>query len=410
MFKNKRWLPVLILMVAAMVMLLLFGLNPDVVEKETSVALTPVEVMVLEAGNRQFIIESQGTVTAQDTTNLVAEVSGRVIEFADSFQVGRFFHQDQVLLHIDDLDYRALVEKARAVVAQHDAKLMAELALAKQAEADFKTLGKSGKVSELALRIPYVEEAKAQLASAQADLDRALIKLDRTEVKAPYDGYVLSREVGLGQYLAAGTSIGSVFSARKALVRIPVTEQQLEMIALNDRRHGSTSIPEELPDTSQCDQLEIELVSSREDFPNPRKAQICVLEATKDTENHVLYLQVQVEDPYLIYASPGEADTPLRVGTYVIARIPSREYVDIFTIPRNAVYEGKKVLTVDEQDRLHWKEIDFFHADADYVYVRSGFSAGDRISISPLDIPVEGTQVVVQSTGSSISANKVNTQ
>jgi len=410
MFKRKRWLPVLVLVAAIAVMLLLFKLNPDIVEKEASVTLTPVEVMVLEAGNRQFMIESQGTVAAQDTTNLIAEVSGRVIEFADSFQVGRFFHKDEVLLHIDDLDYRAVVEKARAVVAQHEAKLMAELALAKQAEADFKTLGKSGKVSELALRTPYVEEAKAQLASAQADLDRARIKLDRTEVKAPYDGYVLSREVGLGQYLAAGANIGSVFSARKALVRIPVTEQQLEMIALNDRRHGFTAIPEELPSTSQCDQLEIELISSREDSPNPRKAQICVLEATKDTENHVLYLQVQVDDPYLIYGNPGEGDIPLRVGTYVIARIPSREYANIFTIPRNAVYEGKKVLMVDEQDRLYWREIDFFHTDADYVYVRSGFAKGERIATSPLDVPVEGTQIVVQSTGLQTSANEVNTQ
>jgi multidrug efflux system membrane fusion protein len=410
MFKKKRWLPFLILVAAAAVMLLLFGLNPDIVEKESSVALTPVEVMVLEAGNRQFIIESQGTVTAQDTTNLVAEVSGRVIEFADSFQVGRFFHKDEVLLHIDDLDYRALVEKARAVVAQHEAKLMAEMALARQAEADFKTLGKSGKVSELALRIPYVEEAKAQLASAQADLDRALIKLDRTRVKAPYDGYVLSREVGLGQYLAAGANIGHVFSARQALVRIPVTEQQLEMIAMNDRRHGVAAIPENLPAANQCDQLEIELISSREDSPNPRKAQICVLEATKDTENHVLYLQVQVEDPYLIYGSPDQADTPLRVGTYVIARIPSREYTNIFAIPRNAVYEGKKVLMVDEQDRLHWQEIEHFYTDAEYVYVRTGFSAGDRICISPLDVPVEGAQVAVQPAGLPISSNEVSTQ
>lgn len=410
MINKKRWLPVLILAAAAAVMLLLFSLNPDVVEKESSIALTPVEVMVLEAVDRQFIIESQGTVTAQDTTHLIAEVSGRVIEFAGSFQVGRFFHKDQVLLHIDDLDYRAVVEKARAVVAQHEAKLMAELALAKQAEADFKTLGRSGKVSELALRTPYVEEAKAQLASAKADLDRAMIKLDRTEVKAPYDGYVLSREVGLGQYLAAGASIGSVFSARNALVRIPVTEQQLEMIAMNDRRHGSTAIPEELPAARQCDQLEIELISNQEDSPNPRKAQICVLEATKDAENHVLYLQVQVGDPYLIYSKPREADIPLRVGTYVIARIPTREYVDIFAIPRNAVYEGRKVLMVDEQDRLRWREVDYFHTDSDYVYVDSGFAEGERISISPLDIPVEGTQVAVQSASLQEPADAVSTR
>jgi len=409
MSKKKRWLPALILITAATVMFLLFGLNPDVVEKETSLTLTPVEVLVLEAGSRQFIIESQGTVTAQDTTDLVAEVSGRVTEFARSFQVGHFFHKDEVLLHIDDLDYQVAVEKARAVLAQHDAKLKAELALAKQAEADIKTLGRSGKVSELALRIPYVEEAKAQLASARADLDRALIKLDRTKVKAPYDGYVLSREVGLGQYLAAGANIGHVFSAYQALVRIPVTEQQLEMIALNDRRHGADALPQ-VPASHPCDHLEIQLSTSRADFPNHRKAQICVVEATKDTENHVLYLQVQLDDPYQIYGDPDEAGPPLRVGTYVIARIPSREYSNIFAIPRNAVYEGDKVLMVDEQDRLRWKAIDYFHADAENIYLSSGFSTGDRICISPLDIPVEGTQVVVLTPGLPRSANEVTNQ
>ena len=90
MSMSKRWWPLLILAVAAVVMFLLFGLNPDLVEKDAGVTLTPVEVMVLEAGNRQFMIESQGTVTAQDTTKLVAEVSGRVTEFSRSFQVGRW--------------------------------------------------------------------------------------------------------------------------------------------------------------------------------------------------------------------------------------------------------------------------------------------------------------------------------
>ena len=396
---SRHWLSLLVLTVATAVMLLMWKLNPVQVGKETNIALTPVEVLVLRPATRRFTIESQGTVTAQDTTNLVAEVSGRVIEFSNSFQVGRFFHTGEVLLHIDDLDYRVAVEKARAVLAQHDAKLKAELALAKQAESDFKTLGRSGKVSDLALRIPYVEEAKAQLASAQADLDRAGIKLDRTKVKAPYDGYVLSRDVGLGEYLSAGANIGTVFSARQALVRIPITEQQLEMIALNDRRHGVNAIPEEArqePATNRCNQLEIELATSRTEFANHRKAQVCVLEATKDTENHVLYLQVQINDPYLVYSGPGKADVPLRVGTYVVARIPSREYADTFAIPRNAVYGSDKVLIVDEQDRLRWKTIDYFHADGDYVYVHSGLTPGERICVSPLDVPVEGTRVVVQ--------------
>jgi hypothetical protein len=79
-------------------------------------------------------------------------------------------------------------------------------------------------------------------------------------------------------------------------------------------------------------------------------------------------------------------------------------------IPRSAVYEGNKVLIVDDQDRLHWKAVDYFHADAENIYVSSGYSAGERICISPLDVPVEGTQVVVLTPGLPVSANEVNDQ
>jgi hypothetical protein len=46
MLQSKRWWPFLILTVAAAIMQLLWSPNPDVVEKQASVALTPVEVMV----------------------------------------------------------------------------------------------------------------------------------------------------------------------------------------------------------------------------------------------------------------------------------------------------------------------------------------------------------------------------
>jgi RND family efflux transporter MFP subunit len=390
---NRSWLPAALLGGAALAMVVLWNLNPVEVEEQVAAGRVPVEVVTLHPSSQRFVIESQGTITAHDTTSLVAEVSGRVVEFSSAFQVGRFFHKDEVLLRIDDVDYRATVEKAEAVLAQERAKLAAELARAEQAQADIEALGRTGQVSELALRTPYVEEAKASVESARADLVRARIKLDRTEVQAPYDGFVLSRDVGLGQFLTAGANIGRVFSAEKALVRLPVTERQLAMIPLRDRRHGENAIPEEQAER-QCDLLEIKLTRGREVPSGARKASICVVEAERDTESRVQYLQAQLNDPYLVYGGPA-AGLPLRVGTYVVARIPSREYNDVFAVPRRAVHEGNRLLMVDDQDRLYWKTIDYFHADTDHVYVREGLAAGDRVSVSPLDVAVEGTRVEV---------------
>lgn len=393
MSRYRHWLPAVLLGGAAVVAALLWQLNPVEVDHEIAASLVPVEVVTLEPANRRFMIETQGTITAHDTTSLVAEVSGRVVEFADSFQVGRFFHKGDVLLHIDDVDYQATVEKAEAVLAQQEAKLAAELAMAEQARADIEALGRTGKVNELALRTPYVEEAKALVESARADLTRARIKLDRTEVRAPYDGFVQSRDVGLGQFLTEGANIGQVFSAEKALVRLPVTERQLAMLPLRDRRHGEHAIPAQSAER-HCDLLEIELTRGKPDSARGRKAWVCVVEAERDTESRVQYLQAQLSDPYLVYGGP-EAGPPLRVGTYVEARIPSREYPDVFAVPRRAVHEGDQVLVVDDTNRLHRKTIDYFFADADYVYVSAGLASGDRVSVSPLDVAVEGMQVDV---------------
>lgn len=392
MSENNRRLPLLLLAGAAVVMVLLWSLNPADVEKEAAASQVPVEVITLEPASKRFTIESQGTITAQNTTSLVAEVSGRIIEFSDAFQAGRFFHKGEVLVRLDDLDYRAGVAKAEAVLAQQEVKLAIEKAMALQAQEGAESLGREDRVTALALREPYVDEARALVASARADLDRARIKLDRTSVIAPYDGFVLSRDVGLGQYLASGTSIGRVFSAEQALVRLPVTDRQLAMIPLRDRRHGADALPPQKMEI-RCDQLEIELARNEEDPSGFRKAWVCGLEAQRDPESRVQYLQVRLDDPYLAYGGPAAEGQPLSVGTYVIARIPSHEYDDVFEIPRSAVHEGDRVLIVDDDNRLRWRAIDIFHADADSVYVRGGVTAGERLSVSPLDVAVEGMQI-----------------
>ncbi len=60
----------------------------------------------------------------------------------------------------------------------------------------------TGPASELALRKPQMREALAELQSAEADLEQALGDLDRTVIRAPYDGLVKEKIADVGQFVA----------------------------------------------------------------------------------------------------------------------------------------------------------------------------------------------------------------
>ena len=104
-------------------------------------------------------------------------------------------------MQIDPADYRVAVERARANLASAQANLDLEQARSDQAQKDWNSFGKPGKPSDLLLNIPQLNGAKASLNAAQADLKKAERDLAKTEVKAPFDGTVISKQVGFGAIL-----------------------------------------------------------------------------------------------------------------------------------------------------------------------------------------------------------------
>ena len=110
--------------VAGAVVLYLNRPEPAKVEVES----TPLVVDVAEVVKQDvpISIDSQGTVSARTQTLLIAEVSGRVVEVSDRFKAGGFFEAGDMLLQIDDRDYRAELKRAEAAVASAKSNLALE--------------------------------------------------------------------------------------------------------------------------------------------------------------------------------------------------------------------------------------------------------------------------------------------
>ncbi len=84
---------------------------------------------------------------------------------------------------------------------------------------------------------------------------------------------------------------------------------------------------------------------------------------------------------------------PLAVGLFVNAEIAGRSAEQVTLVPRSAMRDGSRLLVVDEENRLRYRDVEVLRIDRDDVLIRAGLLAGERVCISQLQTVVEGMQV-----------------
>ena len=126
-----------------------------------------VDVMRAQIANVKITVSVQGSVTPRTETTLISEVAGMITEVSPAFVAGGFFNKGDVLVRIDDRNYRAEVKRAQASVISAETMVTREAGLADYAKEDWEraqsVLKSSKAASDLALRKPQLTEALANL-------------------------------------------------------------------------------------------------------------------------------------------------------------------------------------------------------------------------------------------------------
>ena len=378
-----KLLPVLILIGAVLVAMLLAASKREAPRKPDVQRATLVDVMPVERRDVEFKIQSQGTVRPRTETTLVAQVSGTIESVATAFEAGGFFRQGETLLQIDPRDYQVNVMQAEANLASARAQLALETAQAKQAAKDWEQLGgRRGAPSDLVLRKPQVAGAEAAVEAAEADLARARRDLERTTVKAPYDGMVRSKLADLGQFVTNGAQLAEIFAVDSAEIRLPLSDRDLAYISLPDT---SETTPTDDSGAVPTATLIAEVAGKLHRWETP----IVRTEGVIDEQTRLTYVVARINDPYGL--RPNEGDSPpLRVGTFVQAEIQGLGASDVFAVPRYLVRGDNQLMVIDEDNRLRMRELEVIRADREYVYVGSGLQSGERVVTTAIDTPIDG--------------------
>jgi RND family efflux transporter MFP subunit len=383
----KIVLPVALVVVAALVAAGMIALRPEV-ETRVAVPQPPlVRAAVVTLADVPLVVRSQGTVRPRTESQLVPEVSGRVIRISSSFAEGAFFEKGEVLLQVDPHDYEQAVVRARGEVARTKLALAREEAEAEVARAEWQDLGAGEAATALTLREPQLEDARAAVASAEANLETAERNLERTKIRAPYAGRVRRKSVDVGQFVTVGTPVATLYSVDFAEVRLPLPDDELAYVELPLHYRGESKGP-----TGPRVTLEADFAGKTFAW----QGTIVRTEGEIDPASRMVHAVAQVKNPYGRGDDPDRP--PLAVGLYVEAEIEGITADEVAVLPRAALRGPSQVLVITPGNRLEFRDVDLLRTTRESIYVRDGLADGERVCLSPLEAVTDGMQVRTAST------------
>ena len=351
-----------------------------------------VDVALFDVASHRVWLKSQGLVTAETSSVLSAQVAGRIKQIDNAFVVGGSFEAGQVLLSLEDDDYRNAIFNAEAELANAKQLLASELGKVKQAKREWRDLGDQAS-NDLFLRKPQLASARSTVAGAEANLQQARLNLSRTKVKAPFTGQLLSKHADLGQFVTQGMPLADIYSTATAEVRLPITADQRAFITLHSEA------------TKQ-----VKLFAKYGTKQFQWMAHIDRIEAAVDTSSRQYYLVASLENPFQsltiaqleVSSKVEKLNPPLAIGQYLTAMIEGDSVERSIQIPRKALRQ-KNLIWLLVDGRLVNQKITPLQVDRDFALVQLPKSfQGQRdlaVIISDLPFAYEGMQISASNAG-----------
>ena len=342
--------------------------EPD--KKEIVDTRPTVKVEPVSANNHQVVINSYGEVKPLESTRLSAQVSGEVVSWHPNFVAGGIVARGETLFSIEKDNYEAALLQAEAELAQAQSKLIEEQAQAQVAGDEAKRF--PGKVrTALFLREPQVLSAQASVKSAQARLKRAQRDLDNCDVTAPYDALIVSRDIGVGQYINMGSQIGELNNIEQAEIIIPIAG--FDNVFLPERVKGITATV---------------IKTGLNGFT--RQAVIDRDLGVIDNATRMSSLVVRIDDPYgLTNKQPA-----IKFGSYVQVNFSGTMLQNIYRLPQELV-NNQTVWVVNEDQQLESRKVKVIREEGEYFYISDGLEADDQLVVTLPEYPQKGMAVKV---------------
>ncbi|MFL2938660.1 MAG: efflux RND transporter periplasmic adaptor subunit [Opitutales bacterium] len=375
--------------------ILLFGswkliqMRPDPQAREVKRKIPFVEVIQAEKNPLRSSIVAYGTIQPRTQTTLIAEVPGIIEQVAPfesegtnrtSFRPGGFFQKGDLLLKIEDVDLVTTEAEARANLRRTELQLIQERELAKQAKIEWGDRDWS-LASDLVKRIPQIEKAEAESRAAEARLTQSTRDLNRSWVRAPFEGRILKTMADVGQQVGAGASaaLAEIYALDSAEINLALSRSEMSFLGFADGFKPS-------------DKLNVQTQVLDASGTVIHQGVLDRSEGVVDPRTRLTKLIATVAGCFANPYSTNPVNNPLAVGQFVSLRLVGAE-VEVFLVPESAFRTQETILVVDTENRLNTRTVSVIHRTDEQAWVTHGLSNGDKVCVTPIEIIAEGMQV-----------------
>ncbi len=366
---------------------LLFGLRAEPEEVEPPRVIPTVSTVPARVTTGAITVRGGGTVRPSAEVTIAPQVGGRVIWTSAALVSGGRFLEGEPLLRVDPADYENAVEAAEADVAQREVALLEAEENARLALDEWRRLAARENLdptppNALVTRQPQLDAAGAALKSATARLEDARLALERTWIRAPFNGIVRDETVDLGQFVAAGQAVGRLYATDEVEIVVPLSDNEAALIErLWNARAGeaATRIP-------------VEITSEYGGREHSWSGYVDRAEAALDEQTRTVDVVVRVPEPF----SPPEEDPrrpPLLLGSYARVDIEGTSFEEYAVVPAAAVRDGDVLWTVRDDTLLVMTPVEPIQEVDDEAMVLGSIADGTPVIVSMLLFVTDGMTV-----------------
>ncbi len=350
-------------------------------ERRQPEALHPmVRTAPVSIGPVDVVITGEGTVRPVSEIQVVSRVSGKIVHVAPGMKNGGAFSKGDLLVAIEDADYRIAHILAEAGVREAESRYQLARADAEAARLEWMRMNPGREPSPLAAKQPQRDAAEAYLQAQLANLEKARLDLERTRIIAPFNGRSGAENISAGQFVTPGQPLGAVYASDSVEIVVPMESAALAWF--------------DVPGFSTMDGPGAKATVSATVAGREMTWDGVVIRAHGkiDPQTRMIHVVIRVADPYA-------TQPPLYVGQFARVRIHGATIPEAAILPRAALRDAGTVWVVDPEDRLQFRKVDIAWTDERGMVIQKGLHEGDRVVVSILKSVTEGMMVRTVETG-----------
>ncbi len=331
-----------------------------------------VKTITMKPGNYPTWIDAMGTVMPERQIILKSKLAGEVISVSKKFVQGGVIQKGEILLQIDDADYKIEVQKAKSTLDKAVASLELEKGSQLIAKEELKLINKASHdtvtATDLSLRKPQLVQAKADVSKARADFEKALLNLSRTKVYLPFNALILEKHVDSGSLVTIQGKIADIVDVDSYRVEALIPQDRLTAFGTGQILNTDAIINSNY--SNQTWQGMLNRITGKVN-PKSRMAGVIVL----------------IPDP-LGLKNKGNRQQ-LLLDDHVRVKIKGAMLENVYSLPRSVLREDNSIW-IYNAGKLEIREINPVWKEDRVVYVKTGINSGDMVIVSDLSVAVNG--------------------